>query len=497
MVALRVSFLWIIFGMGCACCSPQIHAEESFGTSLQMDGGEASFDGDTLTVSDGVQLQHTWGKVTAQSMVVLPGGAADMLGMSKVQLTGNVELALVNGSTISSSYAEFDLVGGKGHLFGNDQDQPVVYRQVATDGHPAVHLTSGEATFEWQRGAAHDSLSWIAQLTCHRDVRLKIDDSFEVRGGTAFYRPSVSLTTGSMLTLLPANKSEYCLIQDKAGNSLQAMQLTYDVQQGLLKADAPQGIVSIGQGEQSQPAAFSCGSACWNSKDNTLVLSGGTSVSIKNKGELQADGDVVIKRTQIPGQPPCWSSMVTEGFTQIHYHGLSDGTLQQLTCRGRTFVNHDTRKAILEAFPNTELQYQDANALLYGNRLELSYATDKGIIELQEAVLTGQVRLINGMLPTDLAGHGEPWQYLWAERLDYLATDQLLSFSATPPQRVAYYDKINSLRASAPRILIQRAAGGQFALRAEGATRFAFAERCPRPSPLTPSTANSLELIHE
>ncbi len=95
---------------------------------------------------------------------------------------------------------------------------------------------------------------------------------------------------------------------------------------------------------------------------------------------------------------------------------------------------------------------------------------DQKGLEIEKVLLIDNVKM-SSFLPSKL-------QYALADKVEYLPESKTWIFTAIPPKRVLYYDKLNQVTISAPHIVVQDGEGeAKPRVKATGDVRFSFAEK--------------------
>lgn len=424
----------------------------------------ACYNGTTLTLSEGVELHHPLGRVTALSMVMSPEPGIAHLTLSRVELKGNVTFYLTDGSVVAADYANLDALKREGHLFGEDASSRVTYL-----GKNDLQLSGHEVMVTWGKSEGDHTLGTICEVLCHGDVEVSMGPALHATGDIARYSRATDDSNEELIVLSAATAEGCCHVTDNSGGQLTTPQLTFYPQRSLLEVLAPQGSSIAGKDHK---VLFTCGKASWDLTADKLTLQGGTIFSADGYGEVTATGPVELLREE--GE---WRYLITEGQTQCVRYDPEAFLQRQLFCSGRTTFSKTEQQITMIATQDTQIEYFDESVRLYGNRLDLSYKEEHDSPILKHIGLTGNVCLINSTLPCDPSGEGKPWQYVLADRFEYIPEERLWLLSSQPPRRVFYDDKLNSIQATAPRVIVQQRCDGTLAIRAIGTTRLAFAER--------------------
>lgn len=135
-------------------------------------------------------------------------------------------------------------------------------------------------------------------------------------------------------------------------------------------------------------------------------------------------------------------------------------------------LNWDLNTKILQASgtPGSLVHCEDSTTRVVGNQLEAKLVDVNGSLQPERLIMKGNVKLqtLNSINP----------QYALADVLEYTPKNRTWILSATAPNRVLYYDKVNSVTISAPRVIVQQMEGQQKPhVKATGDVRFMFGDK--------------------
>lgn len=399
---------------------------------------------------ESVILHHPFGTVKARSMSLIPEKAEGRLSLGHIVLRGEVSFAFNDGSALYGDYAEVDPLEGKGYLAATRpgaRDRQVRFIKPKS----LFTLYSDEVTASWKENAS--------DLLCEGDVNLLWGEEIRGEGDVAHY---CNDSGGAVVTLRRRDRQARCRLSHVNGDILEAELFAYYPETGIVYAEHPRGNVG------DPPFAFESPQGLWRLHEGVFLLKGGTKLTEKTKGiEMTFSGDVVFELIS--------QTLSSEGKATILQCIEGQGLVRQLSGQGFILLDLKEQRLTQHAAPGTKIEYMDEAVILSADRFDASFAKDGhgGAVVLRALTCCGGVRLTNRSLPHE----GEPWQYLLAERLEYLPQNDSWLFSSPPPTRVSCYDRVNDMTITASQLqLIRDAASGKVSIRALGTTRFTLPE---------------------
>lgn len=221
-----------------------------------------------------------------------------------------------------------------------------------------------------------------------------------------------------------------------------------------------------------------------NDQERIFTLYGHVQADMKELGYLISEEVVSLHQKRI-GKNFEWESLVSKGETHLVFTNKATGRKQTLACYGRLQVNMMDHQVFLESPRNDlgkvvsgkQVFFQDSMGAIFADQATITYKDhESSALKPVKIILEGHVRMRN-QFASDEQSATPLDQYALADQVIYLPETQEMSFSATAPRHVLFYDKINHMQVSARNLIaIRDPETKKESIKSTGDVRFTFIE---------------------
>jgi lipopolysaccharide export system protein LptA len=445
---------------------------------MEVTADNAEYDGATLSLQGAVHLVHDLGIIDAE--VVRLETAANGNSFQSVTMEQHVCFAMKGGGEFYCNKAQLQKESMRGYFYGADGVPVNFIEMVKGKRDSLAPLSVKSRMMEMHIGSAA-SKSYIDSITALEDVVVDYNRTFALTSDKAIYRrepqmegesPFLKTLPGSIM--LEPHSGNKCHATNIQGDVIESDKIVIDTNTREIAFDAPKGKIStIG----AKPILFSSQHLVWDLPSKMLKLRGAVSVEQSPVGLCKSNEAMHIAYAESKGKNEL-RSIESMGKTFIVHYGNQKKGDQRITCSGRTFVDHEHLMTTLEclrdvdgmAIRGTEVHFRDSMGELKAEKLTLKYRLVEGKMVAEHIVAEGNVSLLGSKKDK---GH---CYYALANKADYSpGSAEIVCTGLTPSKRVLFYDKINSLRISAPGVKIKRECKKEI-IQGIGDVRLTFAE---------------------
>ncbi len=398
---------------------------------------EASYDGNTLTLTGNVTLDHALGKMRAQNAQLVKEEKEHPFSL--IYLNGKVTIALNNEAEISCSRAEFDFQNQVGTLLPT-RGEKVTFTQLVEKGGERVSLKlqSARANLIFSQSQNHEIN--ISKMHADEAVEIEYADGYILKAGSAIYEVT---DDGSFILAFPSEKDECCHFSYK-NDAIQAQKVCFHPQESKIILYSPKGVLKTLFAPNE--IAFSCSEMVWDRASNRLSLSKNIHIADHTLGEVYCDETVELAP---PSGPHSLYNIQTTGKTTIHTY--APGKRQTLTCFGTMSFDQESLTSTFESplvdshVPEgQQIEYRAEDLQLLASSGLLEYGWIEGHLRPTKLMLRSNVRL------------SESQHCALGDLLTYSLFDHTMTLSAKEGEKVLYWDPKQSLAISAKEVRIQK-----------------------------------------
>ncbi len=411
------TFLFIT-GLHADKCDYEVDAE-----TINYDGRKIEFVGDVIFV-------HELGKISAQSAVVVPGNEDEDGDVAKVEFAEEVTISIRDQSTIHCEKGVVDFVNHEIQLYGGNGQQ-VNYVEKHPDGKPKITVVSEKMVMEY------DNTPSVYNIIAYDGVIVEDPLSYTAVGDKGVF------VLDESITLYPKeDQVSRCVISTKQGATVEAGQITYDPKLNQFQLHDASGKLTLS--DQSE-ITFTSDSVTWHEADQILTMMGKSCIEQTKVVNLQND-----TRVTFFWKDDALNYITSKGHTVINRLNNQGGVGYSLITDGKLELDYQRNHLEIDKV-DKQIHYNDSIGNVFGDRLSIDYTVkDQGLLPTK-VFLEGNLKLMSNAYA--LTTENVPIaQYALADSLVYTPdTEEVLLFSKDK-KRVLFYDKMNNLQISAPRI---------------------------------------------
>lgn len=470
-----------------------LHAHER---PMQVNSGEASYDGKRMVLTGDVIVQHSLGQISARRLSFIP--QLEKKGKQpSLEISESVEILLKGGGELQCQQAEVDYIKMKGIFLGNAEFPDVVYRNEGEKGTPAqggrapVEVKSGHMTLDLIREACADSSSSqtvVKQIEAVQNVRVGYDEDHLLLADHALYQRlsnSDPSSLAGLLTLSVQGIHPFCRLTNANGDSLHAKTIQVNTVERKLWLAEPEGKLLMQQDKESlQTLEFKSDELSWDHQKQVLVLKGNVDISQNENLHVKTGHEISIFQGNLSGKRILRSIRSPEKTDLVYVDALK-GNTHRIYSPGPLLIDHEhqemTLTGILDGSESTEEKNQvyieDVLGESYADCVRILYHWEGSQLVPKQVIMEGHVRLLNRF-----DGHveeaGSVLHYALADRIEYSPEKQEMILTASEGNRVLFFDQVNNMQMSAPSLTIQQdPASKKDMIKGIGDVRFTFLEK--------------------
>ncbi|MEC7840106.1 MAG: hypothetical protein VX777_08715 [Chlamydiota bacterium] len=431
----KLFFLIFIFTV---YCKPSIAGDDAL---YELDADIINYSGNRVELEGNVAFQYDLAKISSHSAFLEQKTSGKEKKTARLGFCDDVTITMKDRGVIHCISGEADLSKNKISL----QGEPVHYqKEVAVSCKDMV--------------LRYDESHTITEIVATGHVFIEDPHQYRARGHQAIYNGE------GLVTLLP-KKNERCFIDTPYGVNIEAEEVIFDTLNHQILLKHTQGSIRLVKG---LPTAIEADLAVWDETDGVLTLLGNAIVShplmasIKNTGLISFiwnDSDLQY--------------MTVMGDSKITCFNKQGGVDYHLTVNGNIVLDHTLKQLYIEKMEN-QIQYSDKLGHVFGDTLIVDYKINNKEIEPSKVQLSNNVKLLSIASVSTSIDSFTP-QYALADTMQYFPDTKVLHLSGQNGGRVLYYDKINNVQISAPKLLYSKNA--KETVKGIGDVRFRFMEQ--------------------
>ncbi|MBI5345785.1 MAG: hypothetical protein HZB76_01395 [Chlamydiae bacterium] len=417
---------------------------------LQIASKNGSFDGSLFSLSNNIQIEHKFGKISAQEAFIEDADKNSF----RLNLKGRVTLNLKSGAVLKSDTASFDSASSKISFL--DLKDKVTYEDTIISKHTQknklfLSAHNLECLFANFKSFDKASLNDLVSLTFFDDVHFIFDDQFHCYSEKAICQKD---ELGAFKILLYPLKDKIHFQFEQ--NKIDATFAKVDLKNNDFVLTKPSGELSL---FDYKNISFSSDEIKWQNFNQSLSLSGNVILDYKNNGSIKSDEIIIIKH---PYQKSI-SKILTKGKTDLSMFKTSK-VASRLSCNGTIELDNDkgTILCLSNKNLNDELIFQDDQLTVSSKKAFLNYSKDQ---KLQNVLLEDNVRFVYRKKDNTL-GFGI------ADIISYNPISKELTLKSLPEKKVLFWQDDDSVHLSAKEIEVNRR--NKDSIKGVGDVRFAF-----------------------
>ncbi|MES2121975.1 MAG: hypothetical protein V4492_04255 [Chlamydiota bacterium] len=433
--------------------------------SGSLSSSNASYDGNALTLSGHVVLDHGLGKMTAEQASLQRPETGTEFPFSFIQLRHDVQLALKSNAQILCDSADLDFVTLKGILLPAENGKVIYSDQLSKKkGAETVPLqftgSCIELNFEKHAQENNKTEYDIQTILAKEGVVIDYAKEFQLQADRAFYRRELSSDSKTVqkefqgiVTAYPKDDGSRCKLlhgedivdADMVDLNLIQSKLT------LLKPVGTLGTLLLPKTQKTK-IQFQSDHLFWDQIKNTLTLKGNIRVDEASIGTLTANDQLTIVQTTQKGASQL-KSIQALGPASLLYKD-SNQVSHKLISQGAILIDSEQLRATVESpiangkvLPENQLYYEESEVAIYADNSQMEYALVGHAMQPTSLTLKGNIRLFSH-------DPKQPPRCGIADRVTYSLSTRTLILSADPGRKVLFWDETQGMHLSAPEVHI-------------------------------------------
>lgn len=454
--------------------------------SGSLSSSNASYDGNALTLSGHVVLDHGLGKMTAENASLQRPETGTEFPFSFIQLRHDVQLALKSSAQILCDSADLDFVTLKGILLPAENGK-VVYSDLLKkkkEGEAVpLQFSSNriELNFEKQPAANNKTEYEIQTILAKEGVVIDYASQFQLLADRAIYRRELSENTPAtqkefqgIVTAYPKEDGSHCRLIH-SDDIIDADMVDLNLIQSKLTLLKPKGTLGtfLLPKAQKTKIQFQSDHLFWDQIKNTLTMKGHIQINEESIGALSAHDELNIVQTTVKGQSQLKSIQAIGPATLLYKDG--NQVNHKLLSQGTILIDSEQLRATIESplengkvLPENQLYYEESEVAIYADSSQMEYALVNHVMQPTSLTLKGNIRLFSH-------DPKQPPRCGIADRVTYSLSTRTLILSADPGRKVLFWDETQGMHLSAPEVHITYdAETKQQNIKGVGKVQFAF-----------------------
>ncbi|MBI2812295.1 MAG: hypothetical protein HYX67_15900, partial [Candidatus Melainabacteria bacterium] len=381
--------------------------------SGSLSSTDASYDGNSLTLTGHVVLDHGLGKMTAEEASLQRQETGKDFPFSFIQLRKDVVLALKNSAHITCGSADLDFTSLKGVLLPSEGGK-VVYSDVLKKkkaGETMPLKLSGqiiELSFSNQAQEGKKTEYEVQNILAKHDVVIEYADNFMLTAGRAIYRKELAHDNKTskrefqgVVTAYPKDAATKCRLTHDS-DVIDAEMVDLDLVHSKITLLHPNGVLAnttlpnVQKGEMR----FKADHLLWDQVKNILTLQGHVQIDDSVLGTLQAQDELQIAQTLVKGKRQL-KSIQSRGPAALNYRDNHEQTHKLIT-QGTVNIDSEKLKATIESpekegviAQDKQLYYEEEEIAVYADNASLEYSIEDDSMQPTLLTLKGNIRLFS------------------------------------------------------------------------------------------------------
>ncbi len=465
--------------------------KEEENPSFIVNSGEAEYNGQEISLTGDVVVQHALGKISAHHFTLSAPDNNKKYKFSYLTMQDKVLIEFQNGGQLSCDKAEVDYEKLQGMFLGSEEQPDVIYsisEKNAKDNQKMAPLVirGRQMRIDFIRAIENNSSSKaeLNQIQIDGQVRVNYNQDYLIQADKAFYQHNLletkNLKAGTLL--LSGNPGAFCETSNLLGDQILAKTITIDTKNQLFDLTEPHGILANRNRNQEQKLKFLADLMSWDNKELMLTLTGHVDVGDNNNLHLKTDHQLIITHRLVNGKKEI-RTIECPQETEMTYFDAKE--LHKVTCHGALLIDQENSQIRMHSpkdeqghvLTTRQVLFDDLMGEMCADQVQMIYEKHDQQFQPKQINLIGNVQIFNRF-----NGHVQEsssvLQYALADELEYLPESQDMLLTGKNGNRVLFFDKINSLQMSAPALKIHfDKTTHKESVQGIGDVRFTFIER--------------------
>lgn len=461
-----------------------MRAENTFSERpLKLDAEVVDYNGQEIYLCGKVTVEHDLGTVCAGEVNLETSKDQKKNRLAMLHMKDNVSVTFQDGGTLTCAEAKINPNTLRGEFTSYSDAEKVTFndRFGKKEENPIPLEVKGrnmKVAFDRKEDLEELNKVMLKKIIVTDDVTVEYNHDLFIKADQGIYDRSTepedqlsSFTLPGVITLRSLNGP--CHVTTAQKDEMVTDEIYIDTVKRELTLYCPKGAMQL----DTKRIHFQADELIWDEKNDVLTMIGNVEVNQEGYGKLKTDQQVHIKRILKDGKKMV-ASIESQGMTIMTYLHSDKNGEYTLTCPGNVFVDHQRSQTTMQGLADEQgnisdegqIHFQDTVGEIYADLATIEYSVEPSIAP-QKIVLTGNVRIYNH-------ANAEQAQYALADYVEFIPVTKEMIFAANGKNRVLFFDKINQLQVSAPKLLLKREEGSKKeSIKGYGDVRFNFVEK--------------------
>lgn len=461
---------------------------------MTIESGEAVYNGQDISLTGQVTIQHELGRMTAKELSIVPiveGHPDPNAKKILLNIRDQVVIDWSQGGRLQCQEAKIDCAQLIGTFVGDSIHPEVIYEseqgaRIAKSKSTApiiIRSKKMEMAITRQYDAqSKTQKNIITRIQADEKVKVQYDEDYTILTDHAHYQQDPDDSSQRILRLYPDSSDRNCQLSHLNGDLIKSDSIVINLADRTLVLTHPRGKIQTCT-EPQQPLCFSSDKLTWDEEKKILSLEDHVHIEQTGLGKIETDRCVQIKQEIVDGKVAVRSFIFPLG-TELTYLDSKKAMQHKIICYGPLEVDHVQRRVRMESpldekgevLQDKQIYFEDLMGDIYADQAEFSYlSTEQGLVPTT-VVMQGHVKIFN-RFHGHLQESGSVLQYALADRVDYYLKEQEMLLASKEKNRVLFFDKINNLRMSAPSLkILHDKQSNKESIQGIGDVRFTFVE---------------------
>lgn len=423
-----------------------------------------SFDGQALSLSQGVQLQHPLGDFSAQTITFQNPSTDLSAPFTYATLQGNVSLLCKDGKRATCHTA---VINQTQHTIQLQGARELSFAMPYQDALMELFCEEINASYKTQ-----DHKIELNQIDATSHVHFAWQNS-------SFFADALHLEDLGGEYLIQAfsqNKTSRCKLLYEA-SVVHSSRIQYETKTKELFLERPQGLLPVGfiSGAKQQLSQFSSETLLWNLERKTLSLIGEVQIVEKDTASLETSESMTIQYSKDNSAEWSIDQIVSHGYSRVT--AIDPNQLQhEISCHKKILFEKSEQKILMESpltptgeiIEGRQIRYEGMNMAIYGTKGIILLKEKQKKMGIHQILLEGSIRLFSH----DPKNHS---MGAIADEMIVQTDKQLVTLLAKGANKVLYVDEKEGVFVSAKKIVIYNPSSkSKKTVRAFGSVKFCF-----------------------
>ncbi|MBA3722712.1 MAG: hypothetical protein H0W88_09975 [Parachlamydiaceae bacterium] len=471
-----------------------LSGNESLDGPMEINSGEAIYNGQDISLEGNVVIQHGLGKISTHRLSIFSDKEKKMK-FSFVSMNDGVSIELQSGGHLECQKAQIDYLNLHATFLGDENHPDVIYqdeqyqKDKSSKSTPLVlksHQIKADLIRQYDPKRKSQK-TLIREIRSDGNVRAYYNNDYLIFSDFATYRCSFD-NNGIAKNYLTMDVSDpeknFCVVTNKNGDRIQAPKIDLDTFTKILTFTSPQGTILIQkEGKIPQQIQFTSDALSWNEEEKMLTMQKNIDVQMGDMGDIKTPNELRLYQNETNGKNTV-RSIWAKNETELTYKDKNKNFVHKVYCHGPMMIDHEHLTVVMES-PKAEngevpegkqVYFEDLLGDIYSDSVVLNYSLQEKTLVPSKLLMQGNVKMLN-RFDGHIQESSSVLQYALADSVEYDPKNSVMILKGLNGNRVLFYDKVNNLQMSAPALTISRdEKSKRESIKGSGDVRFTFIE---------------------